>query len=234
MFCFRRDPDAVLGAGVAFTSGALDLGQAQDAAARRAAHDRLAAELGVPIAVVTQVHENAVVHATAEPGASGLVDITGQEADALVTTQPGLAVAVRVADCVPICIVAEDASVVAAVHAGRNGLLRGVICRAVEVMRTHTGVGLRAWVGPHVCGACYEVPRAMAEDGWGRLGIDPTDTTWGTPSLDLGAATLAQLAAAGVRAEAVGRCTLHDPGLHSHRGGSTGRQVGVAWIAPGR
>lgn len=232
MFVFRRDPDAHLGAGVAFTSAALDLALGPDAAAQRAAHDRLAASLGVPVAVTTQVHGREVVHATAEPGASGMVDLTHHRADALVTTQPGLALAVRVADCVPICIVAQDAAAVAAVHAGRVGLLEGVVPAAVAALRRHTRAPLRAWVGPHVCGACYEVPADMADDASRRWGTPRTHTSWGTPSIDLGAAALAQLAAGGVWVESVGGCTLHDAGLHSHRGGASGRQVGVVWLAP--
>ncbi|MBB1493691.1 polyphenol oxidase family protein [Propioniciclava sp. MC1595] len=234
MFVFRRDPDADLGVGVAFTSADLDLSDGQGETGREAAYAALAASLGVPVAVTTQVHSDGVlaVGEQTAPAASGLVDLTGQQADALVTTRPGVALAVRVADCVPICIAAADGSAVAAVHAGRSGLMQGVIAAAVDRLRADTDADLVGWVGPHVCGACYEVPAAMAEDAVARLGIAPTTTSWGTPSIDLGAAALAQLGEAGVDATAVGGCTLHGTGLHSHRGGDAGRQVGLVWIAP--
>lgn len=230
MFVFRRDPDARLGVGVAFTSDRLDLGDRQSAGPRAAAYAQLAEGLGVPIAVVGQVHGRAVVEVGAEPAASGLVDLTTQQADALVTTEPGLGVAVRVADCVPICLATADGASVAAVHAGRNGLLEGVIAASAAALRRHSGADLLAWVGPHVCGSCYEVPAAMATDAADRLGVAPATTRWGTPAIDLTRATLAQLRDAGADTTIVEGCTLHGSGLHSHRGGSTGRQVGVAWL----
>ncbi|MFT3877281.1 MAG: laccase domain-containing protein [Propioniciclava sp.] len=236
MFAYRRDPDARLGVGVAFTSSALDLSDLQDTGSRAAAFARLSASVGVPVAVVRQVHGASVLRVAERPGedggpeAGGLLDLTGHEADALLTTARGVALAVRVADCVPVCVAAEDAGAVAAVHAGRAGLLSGVIGAAIGELRRHTGAVLRAWVGPHVCSACYEVPEAMAADSCDRLGVPRTATGWGTPSLDLGAAALAQLAEAGVEASVVGGCTLHDAGLHSHRGGSAGRLTGLVWI----
>lgn len=233
MFVFRRDPDATLGVGVAFTSADLDLGDRQDAGARAAAYARLGAALGVPIAAVSQVHGSDVVRATAGPGASGLVDLTARRADALVTTQPGLAVAVRVADCVPICVAATDGSAVAAVHAGRNGLLRGVIGAAVAELRSVTDAELVAWVGPHVCGRCYEVPDDMARDAAARLGTPVPTTRWGTLGIDLGAAARTQLEAGGVRVTEVGGCTLEERHLHSHRRDAdrAGRMVGLVWRA---
>lgn len=231
LFVHRRDPDADSGVGVAFTSDALDLGDRQAAGARASAFARLSDALGVPVAIAAQVHGAAVLEVTAPPGARGLVDLTAHRADALVTTQAGLAVAVRVADCVPVVVAAADGRVVAAVHAGRPGLLGGVIAAAVDAMRAHSDAALRAWVGPHVCGACYELPGAMAAEVGAALGLGPTTTSWGTPSVDLGAAALAQLDAAGVAASSVGECTLHGTGLHSHRrGAEAGRQVGLAWI----
>lgn len=256
MFCYRRDPDALLGAGVAFTSAGLDLSDGQDPDARAGAFARLAAEVGAPVAVVRQVHGATVVRVGGPvPGERiGLIDLTATDADALVTASPGVAVAVRVADCVPICLVAGDGLAVGAIHAGRAGLLARVIGAAVADLRALAGRSaspardggppspacdggsrppVRAWIGPHICAACYEVPEAMAADAGARLGIPRTVTSWGTPSLDLGAAALAQLEASGVAVERVGGCTLHDSGLHSHRGGSAGRLAGVAWL-PGR
>lgn len=231
MFFYRRDPDALLGAGVAFTSAALDLGDRQDADARRSAFERLSGALGMPVAVVAQVHGASVVRVDAPAAARGLIDLTAHRADALVTTVPGVAIAVRVADCVPICLVAEDGAAVAAVHAGREGLLTGVIAAAVDQMRQASGAGLRAWVGPHVCGACYEVPDAMALDAAERLGVPASRTRRGTRGIDLGAAARRQLESCGVAVSDVGGCTLEEARLHSHRGGSAARLAGIAWLA---
>lgn len=235
MFWFRRDPDARLGVGVAFTSADLDLGDLRDRAARDADLARLGAALGVPVGIVAQVHGNAVVRAARppSPGDVAPLDLTCERADALWTSEPGLAVAVRVADCVPVCLAADDASVVAAVHAGRPGLLNGVLGRAVADLRAVTDAPLRAWIGPHVCASCYEVPGAMAREASAALGIASATTSWGTPALDLTAAAVRQLEAAGVATEFVGGCTREEPRLHSYRrdGADAGRLVGAIWIA---
>ncbi|MFP5415992.1 MAG: polyphenol oxidase family protein [Actinomycetes bacterium] len=233
MFVYRHDPDADLGVGVAFTSAALDLSDRQDAGARRVAYDRLCRAIGVPVAVARQVHGDRVVVATAQPDSRGLVDLTRLEADALVTTQRGLGVAVRVADCVPILVADEGGTVAAAVHAGREGLLSGVIGRALDAVQEASPGPWRAWVGPHICAACYEVPEAMAADAAARLGTSVPTTRWGTSGIDLGAAALLQLRARDVSVTAVAACTLEDARLHSHRRDpAAGRLAAVIWLAP--
>lgn len=233
MFVHRHDPDAVSGVGVAFTSAELDLGDRQDAGDRRAAYARLCSELGVPVAVTSQVHGNHVLWASAPAGPPRLVDLTRHQADALVTTQRGLALAVRVADCVPILIADDSATVVGAVHAGREGLLRGVVGRALDEMADAAPGPFRAWVGPHVCAACYEVPDAMASAAAARLGTPVPRTRWGTSGIDLGAAARLQLEASGVAVTDLSACTLEDAALHSHRrDASGGRLAGIIWLAP--
>ena len=234
MFWYRRDPDARLGVGVAFTSAELDLGDLGPRERRDADLTRLGERLGVPVAIVSQVHGDAVVR-VGRPDAGAFLDRGDARADAVWTTEPGVAVAVRVADCVPIYLAAADGSAVAAVHAGRPGLLAGVIGAAVAQLRAATGAGLRAWVGPHVCASCYEVPAAMSAEASAQLGVAPATTAWGTPALDLTAAALRQLARAGVDdVEAVGGCTREEPALHSHRrdGAAAGRLVGAIWMTP--
>jgi hypothetical protein len=58
-------------------------------------------------------------------------------------------------------------------------------------------------------------------------------TRWGTPSLDLGAGVRAQLDDLGIEVTEVGRCTLEDTGLHSHRrdGAAAGRMAGLVWMS---
>lgn len=83
--------------------------------------------------------------------------------DAIVTTRRGLALAVLTADCVPVLLTDPVAGVAAAAHAGRPGMIAGVVPAAVRAM---TGLGadparIVARTGPAVCGRCYEVPEAM-------------------------------------------------------------------------
>lgn len=229
MFAYERDPEAT-GVGVAFTSAALDLGDNQPTAGRLAAFSALASALGGPVAIVSQVHGAEVTVVGEAEASDGLIDLTAIRADALVTTRPGVALAVRVADCVPILLADKDATVVAAVHAGRAGLFAGVIGAAVEAMLDRTDAAFEAWVGPHICASCYEVPPAMAAAAASRLGVPASRTRWGTTGIDLGGAARRQLEACGVQVAEVGGCTLEDDRLLSHRGGSTGRMVGVVWL----
>jgi hypothetical protein len=231
VFHFLRDPGAD-GVGVAFTSDELNLSDSQDAAARAAAFARLGDAVGVPVAVVRQVHGARVLEVT-DALASGLVDRTDAEADALVTGRRGLALAVRVADCVPVLFADLDAGLIGAAHAGRAGLSAGVLGATVAALRARGATRLRAWVGPHICGACYEVPPEMAAAFADATGAPPTTTRFGTTGLDLGAAAHRQLDALGVPGESHEACTLHDPGLASHRrdGACAGRLAGLVWLA---
>jgi copper oxidase (laccase) domain-containing protein len=123
--------------------------------------------------------------------------------------------------------------VVGAVHAGRAGVLLGVVGRAVERMRAEGAERLVAWVGPHVCGECYEVPEQMRAEVASRVPQTSAVTRWGTPSLDVGAGVRAQLDDLGIEVTEVGRCTLEDTGLHSHRrdGAAAGRMAGLVWMS---
>jgi YfiH family protein len=156
--------------------------------------------------------------------------------DALVTAQPGLAVAALVADCVPLLLSDPVAGVVAAVHAGRVGARVGVVPAALEAMRsagaeTHRIEGL---LGPAICGECYEVPAAMAADVEKHLPGSACRTRKGTPGLDLKAGLWRQLADLGVGKIGVDpRCTVEDKTLFSYRrDGKTGRIAAVTWIEP--
>jgi len=154
--------------------------------------------------------------------------------DALVTRQPQLAVAVLVADCVPMLLADPVGNVVAAVHAGRVGARVGVLPAALETMRR---LGARmerveALLGPSACGQCYEVPEQMQTDVEARLPGSACRTRQGTAGLDLRAGLWHQLAAAGVAKVGVDpRCTIEESTLYSYRrDGVTGRIVAVTWF----
>src|SRR6185436_9856471 len=80
--------------------------------------------------------------------------------DALVTDQPGVTVAVRTADCVPVLVHDSSRRVVAAIHAGWRGAVAGVVSRTITLMATRFGStesDLRVSIGPSAGHCCYEV-----------------------------------------------------------------------------
>lgn len=81
---------------------------------------------------------------------------SGIEADASFTRQRGVVCAVLTADCLPVLLCDDQASVVAAVHAGWRGLADGVIEASVAAMQT-TGEQLMAWLGPAIGPTAFEV-----------------------------------------------------------------------------
>jgi len=171
-----------------------------------------------------QVHGAEVAVATAPDGSGG-----PPECDGLVTTEPDVVLAVRVADCVPLLLADADAGVVGVAHAGRLGVQKGVVPASVARMRELGARSVTAWLGPHVCGACYEVPADMRTEVAEVEPAAAATTSWGTPALDLGAAVRAQLARDGVTVVDVARCTRESPDLYSHRrdGASAGRLAGL-------
>jgi YfiH family protein len=155
-------------------------------------------------------------------------------ADALVTALPGVALLVRAADCVPVLLADVERRVVGAAHAGRRGLAAGIVPAAVTRMRELGAHDVVAWIGPHVCGRCYEVPAGMRGEVAAAVPESFTETSWGTPALDLGAGVAAQLSAAGVAVVDASRCTLESEDLWSHRrdGAAAGRLGGIVWVRP--
>lgn len=157
--------------------------------------------------------------------------------DALVTAEPGLALVVLTADCVPVLLGDPESGVIAAVHAGRVGARIGVVVSALKAMQE---AGARvdrveAVLGPAACGACYEVPPHMQADVEQHLPGSACKTRKGTTGLDLRAGLWEQLAAAGIARIGVDpRCTIESPELFSYRrdGGRTGRFASVIWVDP--
>lgn len=170
-----------------------------------------------------QVHGTEVAVVDGTPGAA-------PRADALVTTTPGLALGVLVADCVPVLMGDPDAGVVAAVHSGRRGTRDGVVLRALEVMAV---LGARprhveVLLGPAVCGSCYEVPEHMQRQVGAAAPDAVTRTRDGTCGLDLRHGLAGVLAGRVASVRTVGPCTMESPDLYSHRrDGVTGRFAGV-------
>jgi YfiH family protein len=152
--------------------------------------------------------------------------------DALVTATPGLGLVVLAADCLPVLLTDADAGVVAAAHAGRQGLLAGVLEATLTAMQGlgATAEGTSAVLGPAACGQCYEVPQQMADDAEDRVPGSRSRTRRGTASVDLTAGAQAVLRRAGVGAvTAVGGCTLEQPErwFSYRRDRTTGRHGGL-------
>jgi len=203
-----------------------------DPAAVAANRRRLAETLAAPITFVRQVHGREV-HLVTEPAAADADEVT---ADAIVVTLPEAPIAVLTADCVPVLIADPAAGVAAAVHAGRPGLVAGVLQAAIEEMTAAgaTAEAMTAVVGPAVCGRCYEVPAAMRDGVDAVVPGSAATTRSGTPSLDLPAAT--DLVLRGVGVHDIRRtpiCTMEDVRFYSYRrDGRTGRFAAVVALRP--
>jgi YfiH family protein len=163
------------------------------------------------------------------------------KADAIVTDDARLALAVRVADCAPVLIASRDGGVVAAVHAGWRGTVMGVVPAAIEEMRKLGAADLVAAVGPCIGVDAFEVgpevagefERVLGDAGTGGRPPRRTQAASGTEKpgpgsagadslirrgqgdrwhVDLAGAIAAQLAAAGVaEVDLSGRCTVSEP-----------------------
>ncbi|MCT4355229.1 peptidoglycan editing factor PgeF [Streptomyces sp. Je 1-79] len=154
--------------------------------------------------------------------------------DAIVTTRRGLALAVLTADCTPVLLADPVAGVAAAAHAGRPGMVAGVVPAAVKAM-IELGADparITARTGPAVCGRCYEVPEAMRAE---VAAVEPAafaETSWGTPAVDVTAGVHAQLERLGVRDRRADEVCTRESGDHYsyRRDRTTGRLAGYVWL----
>jgi len=197
----------------------------------------LAALAGLPSAPhwLKQVHGIEVlrVDAPAVPGASE------PEADALVTSVPGVVLAILTADCLPVVFAAKDGSEIAAAHAGWPGLSKGMLEAALAAMRT-PATNVIAWIGPAAGPQRYEVggnvfDAFVAPDAGAAAAFAPTRP--GHWLADLPALARRRLVAHGMRAEDIhggNRCTISEPEhFFSHRrDGRSGRIATLAWMQP--
>ena len=182
-----------------------------------AARARISAELGIPEswAIISQVH-GAHVAVVDEPGHHG-------DADAVLTSAPGLPITVATADCLPV-VVAGGTSIGIA-HAGWRGVARGVVARLVDAMRSAGDDPTIAEIGPHIGPCCYEVGPEVVE----AVGGFAHTTRDGSRSVDLAGAVRAQLD--GITTIVSDACTMDDVRYESHRRNATPRrQVTVAWL----
>ncbi len=183
---------------------------------------------GLGFARVRQVHGARVVVA-AGPA------LPREEADGLVSSIPGVAACVAVADCVPILLARPDGSAVAALHAGWRGTLARIAAVGVRSLAGQAGgEPPLAVIGPSIGPCCYQVAADLAARFTASFGPGVIRPGPRGPHLDLWAANQLTLLEAGVtRLAVLRRCTACEPShFFSHRrdGGRTGRMVG--FIAP--
>ena len=182
------------------------------------------------LATAKQVHSDQVLVAT-EPGPLG-------PGDALISQRPGVTVAVRTADCLPILIVDPRTRAVAAVHAGWRGVVAEIAPKAVEAMRLEFGSrpeDLEIAIGPGIGPCCFEVGPEVAIQ-FSAFFPERNDLD-ARVKLDLVETVSRQLRRHGVaegQIDTSGRCSCCEPELfESYRrdGERSGRMVTVVGLA---
>lgn len=205
---------------------AAHVGDDPDAVARNRALVGEAA--GAEVSFMTACHGADVVEVTT-PGAAP------SPGDVLVSSAPGVALGALAADCVPVLLHDSASGAVAAVHAGRKGLLADAVGAALDRLadvagrpRGEAAATVSASIGPSICGRCYEVPAQMRDEVVREHPEAHATTRTGTPALDLPAAIAARLRGRGASVHDTSVCTLEDARFFSYRGESvTGRQAAV-------
>lgn len=210
-----------------------------------------------------QVHGAKVVVTGSPTETTHRPDDPGSDAiptcDALITTHPGEAAAVKTADCIPLLLHDDRTGAAAAVHAGWRGAAARVVDRAVAAFAETTGsppTAFHAAIGPAIGPCCFEVgPEVLT--AFAAAGRNPDDirrpppprsrSPRSSPSsrsaypprphLDLPLDTRLRLLAAGLaesRIHQAARCTRCDPAFHSHRRSAphAGRNWSVVLTTP--
>jgi len=194
---------------------------------------------------VKQVHGNAV---RLLKRGEMLADAAEQrpDGDAIVSNVEGLALAVLVADCVPILVADPRCGAAAAIHAGWRGTCARVVPAAIAMMQREFGsspADLIAAIGPSVGPGDYEVGESLIEAFRREGHPESSIATWFIPTatkphLDLWAANRDQLLMAGVTADRIHLCGLstvsHPDILESYRveGERAGRMAALIVVPP--
>lgn len=172
-----------------------------------------------PIQFMNQVHGDRIVIVEE-------VTEIAPEADALITGIQGVALAVMVADCIPLILTSKE--IVAAVHVGRRGLANEITRKTIRTMEEMGAGAITAHIGPAICGTCYEVSQDIQDEIVRAHPSSKATTKQGTPALDLVSGLKTVLIDEGVDIKNRFECTVENPDLYSYRrDGVTGRQAGI-------
>ena len=186
----------------------------------------------LPWVWLRQVHSADVVVVTGQTGAA----VAGQRADALVTAEAGLVLAVHTADCAPVVLRAERDRVIGVAHAGWRGLVAGVIEEAVGAMEALGAKAVTASVGPCIHRECYEFGIDDLAAVAARCGDSVRATTRdGRGALDLVEGVRVAVERAGATfCGADPSCTACEPARYfSHRARrEPERMATVVWLEP--
>lgn len=224
-----------------------------DAARARENRRWLRFVVGRPVSCLHQVHSarvldlDQVLEGTAfgdgDALAERLVPLQDEEADGQVTVRRDVALAAFSADCTPVAFVDKQDGVFGTCHSGRRGTEQNIVGAVVDAMRSKGAhaANISCWIGPHICGNCYETGEKIADAFAQRFPDVPGAaalTRFGGPGIDMGAAIAAELRQAGIPMEHIhtsddgfvrecgkrtGRtdfmafCTLENPLLYSYR-----------------
>lgn len=186
---------------------------------RWTALEREMSDVARRIASIRQVHgERVLVHTGGWQGW-----LRAGEADGHIAAEKGTALAIGIADCVPVFI-AHPSGVVALVHSGWRGTAARITASAIESLARygHPADELAIHLGPAICGRCYEV----SADVRGQLTGQPATRPG---HVDLRSLIAEHASALGVKKISVSSsCTRCDNDrFFSHRAGDAGRQIGV-------
>ena len=142
-------------------------------------------------------------------------------ADGIVSRSPNTACMVQTADCVPLILYSLEAPIIAAIHVGWKGLIAGIIPKALEQMRSENSC-LKAFIGPAICCAHFQINIGMASDFAARAEklAYPKQTLCdaGRWYVDLKETVKQELNALGVmQVEKNNKCTYESADLPSYR-----------------
>lgn len=211
-------------------------------------YDRLCSAMGFAkeqVVLPDQVHDTVVRRATKEDCGKGIVKPRDYECvDAQITNEPGVALAVFGADCVPVFFYDPVVKAIGTAHAGWRGTIGRIAEKTVQAMKKEFGSNpenIEAYIGVSICGECYTVGGEVAERFRKEFPEATTQTNAqkeeGTCQLDLWQVNRMILEQAGVKPENIvigGVCTkCHSDLLYSHRvqGNDRGSLAGFLMIA---
>ena len=179
---------------------------------------QLETQIGIPIQFMNQVHGDTVVLVEEQ--------VSAPTCDALITTSKKIALAIMVADCIPLLLKSDIA--IAAVHVGRRGLMNQITRKTISAMRDLGAELIHAYIGPSICGDCYEVSVEIFDEVVAKYPSANASHRSGKLTLDLVAGLKEDLKDTVLLD--LSSCVLEDRHTFSYRrDGTTGRQAGVIW-----